>query len=191
MITRNDVQQVFGADVYASEGDKIGSVVQVYLDGQSGAPEWVSVRTSLFGMKQAFVPLDRATLTGDRLDVPFGKEQVKDAPRIDADGEELSPTDEEELYGYYGRFSSDGQRSGNMRQDGQIERSAGYDTSGPMTDDAMTRSEEHLVAGTRTEQAGTARLRKYVVTEQVQQTVPVRREEVRVEREPITDGNVD
>ena len=35
------------------------------------------------------------------------------------------------------------------------------------------------------------RLRKYVVTEHVQQTVPVRREEVRVEREPITDANVD
>jgi sporulation protein YlmC with PRC-barrel domain len=40
MITRN-IQQVFGADVYASEGDKIGSVLQVYLDAQSGVPEWV------------------------------------------------------------------------------------------------------------------------------------------------------
>jgi uncharacterized protein (TIGR02271 family) len=189
MITRNDIQQVFGADVYASEGDKIGSVVQVYLDDQSGAPEWVSVRTSLFGRKETFVPLDRATLNGDRLDVPFGKAQVKDAPQIDADGD-LSPTDEEQLYGYYGRLSSGGQRSGNVRENGQVERSAGYDTSGPTTDDAMTRSEEHLVAGTRTEQAGTARLRKYVVTEQQRVDVPVTREEVRLEREPITDANV-
>ena len=38
---------------------------------------------------------------------------------------------------------------------------------------------------------GRARLRKYVVTEEVQQTVPVRHEEVRVEREPITDANRD
>jgi uncharacterized protein (TIGR02271 family) len=188
MITRNDIQQVFGADVYASEGDKIGSVVQVYLDAQSGAPEWVSVRTSLFGRKETFVPLDRATLTGDRLDVPFGKDQVKDAPRIDTDGE-LSPTDEEQLYGYYGR-SAGAQRSGDSRQNGQVEQSAGHDTSGPTTDDAMTRSEEHLVAGTRTEQAGTARLRKYVVTEQQRVEVPVSREEVRLEREPIADGNV-
>jgi sporulation protein YlmC with PRC-barrel domain len=80
MITRNDIEQVSGADVYASEGDKIGSVVQVYLDDQSGAPEWVSVRTSLFGRKETFVPLGRATLNGDRLDVSFGKAQVKDAP---------------------------------------------------------------------------------------------------------------
>ena len=59
------------------------------------------------------------------------------------------------------------------------------------TDDAMTRSEEELRVGTRAARAGRARLRKYVVTEEVQQTVPVQREEVRVEREPITDANVD
>jgi uncharacterized protein (TIGR02271 family) len=53
----------------------------------------------------------------------------------------------------------------------------------------MTRSEEELRVGTREREAGRARLRKYVVTEDVQQTVPVRREEVRVEREPITDAN--
>ena len=58
------------------------------------------------------------------------------------------------------------------------------------TDDAMTRSEERLKVGTRKEEAGRARLRKYVVTENVTQTVPVSREEVRVEREPITDKNV-
>ena len=55
----------------------------------------------------------------------------------------------------------------------------------------MTRSEEELRVGTRESESGRVRLRKYVVTEEVQQTVPVRREEVRVEREPITDANVD
>lgn len=66
----------------------------------------------------------------------------------------------------------------------------GHDTSGPTTDDAMTRSEERLQVGTQTREAGRARLRKYVVTENVTQTVPVSHEEVRVEREPITDANV-
>ena len=65
----------------------------------------------------------------------------------------------------------------------------GHDTSGPTTDDAMTRSEEELTVGTREREAGRARLRKYVVTEMVTQTVPVKREEVRIEREPITDAN--
>ena len=66
----------------------------------------------------------------------------------------------------------------------------GRDTSGPTTDDAMTRSEEELRVGTERREAGRARLRKFIVTEQVEQTVPVQREEIRVEREPITDANV-
>jgi uncharacterized protein (TIGR02271 family) len=65
----------------------------------------------------------------------------------------------------------------------------GHDTSGPNTDQAMTRSEERLRVGTEQTEAGRARLRKYVVTENVTQTVPVSREEVRVEREPITEAN--
>src|SRR4029450_2120412 len=56
---------------------------------------------------------------------------------------------------------------------------------------AMTRSEEELRVGTQTRERGRARLRKYVVTEEQQVTVPVQREEVRVEREPITDANLD
>jgi len=66
----------------------------------------------------------------------------------------------------------------------------GRDTSGPTTDEAMTRSEERLNVGTRSEEIGRARLRKYVVTETATETVPVSREEIRVEREPITDANV-
>jgi uncharacterized protein (TIGR02271 family) len=74
--------------------------------------------------------------------------------------------------------------------DAGADRTVGHDTSGPTTDDAMTLSEERLNVGTQTREAGRARLRKYVVTENVTQTVPVSREEVRVEREPITDANI-
>jgi uncharacterized protein (TIGR02271 family) len=54
----------------------------------------------------------------------------------------------------------------------------------------MTRSEEELTVGTTEREAGRARLQKYVVEEEVTETVPVRREEVRIEREPITDANI-
>jgi uncharacterized protein (TIGR02271 family) len=70
------------------------------------------------------------------------------------------------------------------------DRTTGHDTSGPTTDTAMTRSEERLDVGTARREAGRARLRKYVVTEQQTVNVPVSREEVRLEREPITDANV-
>jgi uncharacterized protein (TIGR02271 family) len=81
-------------------------------------------------------------------------------------------------------------RDGDGVYDDVADRAVGRDTSGPTTDDAMTRSEERLNVGTRSEEVGRARLRKYVVTENVSETVPVSREEVRVEREPITDANV-
>ena len=181
MVSQTDLNRINGLDVYGSDGDKIGSAGQVYLDDASGDPEWVSVRTGLFGTKESFVPLRNATVTGDRIEVPFGKDQVKGAPQVDADGD-LSPAEEQELYTYYG-LSSGGREEYGVAD-------TGHDTSGPNTDDAMTRSEERLVAGTRTEQAGKARLRKYVVTEQQQVDVPVSREEARIEREPITDANI-
>jgi uncharacterized protein (TIGR02271 family) len=54
----------------------------------------------------------------------------------------------------------------------------------------MTRSEERLSVGTRQEQVGRARLRKWVETENVTQTVPVRRERAVLETEPITEANI-
>jgi len=187
MISPGDVRHVYGADVYSTDGDKIGSAGQVYLDNDTGAPAWVAVRTGLFGKKESFVPLQDATLDGDRLEVPYAKDRVKHAPRIDQDGQ-LSPADEDELYRYY---SPDDQRAGaatapaaedrhDTGDDAVTRSQQRHDTGG---DDAMTRSEERLVAGTRTEQVGKARLRKYVVTEEQQVTVPVTREEVRVEED--------
>ena len=130
---------------------------------------------------------------------------MKDAPKIDTDGH-LSPAEEEELYRYYGM--GDGTALGTERTDtmtttgtadtmttgtagyADTRGTVGHDTSGPTTDDAMTRSEERMTVGTASEEIGRARLRKFVVTENVTESVPVTREEVRVEREPITDANV-
>lgn len=83
-------------------------------------------------------------------------------------------------------------RDGDVDRDGVRDDVArgtvGRDTSGPTTDEAMTRSEEQLRVGTETQEAGRARLRKHVVTEHQQVTVPVTREEVTLEREPITEA---
>ena len=57
--------------------------------------------------------------------------------------------------------------------------------SGGTGDGAMTRSEERLVVGKERVATTRARLVKYVVTEEVQITVPIRREEIRVEEVPL------
>ncbi|MCA2216371.1 PRC-barrel domain-containing protein [Jidongwangia harbinensis] len=165
MITRNDIQRLFGKDVYESGGGKIGSAGQVYLDNRSGDPEWVSVKTGLFGTKESFVPLQRASLTDDRIVVPFDSDTVKNAPRIDADGD-LSPAEEDELYRYYGYPAAGGDldtgTAGYGRESRTDSRHAEHHTSWPGTDDATARP----VAGARTGETGRARLRRYVVTEQ-------------------------
>jgi uncharacterized protein (TIGR02271 family) len=200
MIGTDTINRVIGQDVYDQSGEKIGSASEVYLDDETGQPEWVTVRTGLFGTKESFVPIREADLTGDGLRVPVSKDRVKDAPKIDADGH-LSPQEEQDLYQYYGlgmggagmRTGMDtGPETGTQSTTGMAGTAGtvGHDTSGPNTDDAMTRSEERLNVGTRREEVGRARLRKYVVSENVTETVPVAREEVRVEREPITDANV-
>src|SRR5215210_4850738 len=70
------------------DGDKIGKVEEIYLDTETGRPEWALVNTGLFGTKSTFVPIERASMEADDdIRVPFEKSQVKDAPRIDASGE--------------------------------------------------------------------------------------------------------
>jgi uncharacterized protein (TIGR02271 family) len=184
-----------GRAMVDGDGDRIGTIESIYVDDQSGEPEWALVNTGLFGTKSSFVPLAQATASGDQVQVPYEKQLVKDAPRIDTD-QHLSEAEEQELWRHYGLDYASGYTTDTADRDGdgiydQVQDSAvGRDTSGPTTDDAMTRSEEELRVGTTSRERGRARLRKYVTTEQVTQTVPVQREEVRVEREPITDANL-
>ncbi|HCA88526.1 PRC and DUF2382 domain-containing protein [Janibacter terrae] len=173
---------VSGGIVTDTSGEKVGQVGQIYLDDANGRPEWVTVSTGLFGTSESFVPLRGATVRDDsEIQVAFTKAVIKDAPRVDADGH-LDADDEAGLYRYYEIEDTGG---------GDERVGEGQDTSGPNTDDAMTRSEERLDVGTEKVATGRARLRKYVVTENVTTTVPVQREEVRLEREPITDANRD
>ena len=199
-MTTQNVTEWRGQELLDNDGEKIGTIEEIYLDTDTDQPEWALVKTGLFGGKGTFVPLAQANPSGDGVQVPFEKAHVKDAPNIDPDGQ-LSRSEERTLYEHYGLGYDDSQSgsgtgTGNGAGDygngaGDSADTVGRDTSGPTTDNAMTRSEEELNVGTAQRETGRARLRKYVVTEEVQTTVPVRREEVRVEREPITEGNVD
>jgi len=196
MIDNNQIEQVIGQSVYGSDGDKLGKVGQVYLDDETGKPEWATVQTGLFGTKESFVPLAQAELTDNGLAVPYTKDHVKDAPNVEVEQGHLSQDEEAHLYRHYGLDYSKAQSDSGLPPKGGTDRGQhsqpqGHDASGPTSDEAMTRSEEQLQVGTEQVETGRARLRKHVVTEEQAVTVPVTREEVRVEREPITDANRD
>jgi PRC-barrel domain protein len=83
------------------DSNKIGEVVDIYLDNETDRPEWAVVRTGLFGLRSSFVPLADAREVGDELQVPHQRLQVKQAPNIEPDGQ-LSAAEEAELYRHYG-----------------------------------------------------------------------------------------
>jgi uncharacterized protein (TIGR02271 family) len=191
-------------DLIDRDGDKIGTIADIYLDQETGRPEWLAVKTGLFGSRVSFVPTAEARPEDDQVRVPYEKSHVKDSPNVEADGA-LSQEEERRLYEHYGLDYSERRSDSGLAEQGEAGLSGvtgagaqmpdrgtvGRDVSGPETDDAMTRSEEEVRVDTERREAGRARLRKYVVTEEVTKTVPVQREEVRVEREPITDANAD
>ncbi len=90
MPTINDVQTWSGRDAVDNDGDKVGAIKDIYLDRQSGEPEWAAVKTGLFGTKVSFVPLEGASAAGDEVRLAYDKATIKDAPNVEADGE-LSP----------------------------------------------------------------------------------------------------
>jgi len=190
MISTEEVQTLLsgGGGVVGPDNEKIGKVGQIFLDDQTSQPEWVTVKTGMFGSAESFVPLAEGTVRGNDIQVPFDKDKVKGAPRVDDSEGHLSQDEEAELYSYYGMDYSEAPSDSGLPTSGT---SDGDRTDRSEGDDAMTRSEEQLKVGTEKVESGRARLRKYVVTENVTKTVPVSREEVRLEREPITDANRD
>lgn len=164
MISNHNLGALMGAPVQGDDNDKIGTVGQIFVDPDSGNPNWITVHTGLFGRHETFVPLDDATWDHEVLHVPFDKKTIKEAPRIGTD-EALSPEHEADLYRYY--------RLGGRNGDG---------------DDPTQRP--GAATGGEPEQ-GPLRLRKYVVTEDKEVTVPVQHEEVRVETEGDVQVNTD
>jgi uncharacterized protein (TIGR02271 family) len=174
-LTFDELQSAQGTTVYSSDGEKIGSVEEIYVDDQTDRPEWIGLGTGFLGTKRALVPVEGASMREGGVLVPYGKDQVKGSPDIDSD--EISQETEAQLYSHYGVGYSE-QRSDTGLPEGAP--AAAGEREG-----AVTRHEEELRVGKRDVETGRARLRKWVETEPVSEDVELRRETARVTREPI------
>ena len=175
-------ESYMGKNAIDAQGSKIGSIGQVYVDDETGMPDWITVNTGLFGTKESFAPLYGSSVTGEGVVLPFGKDVVKGAPSI-KDAAHLDADEQEALYTYYEGYLG-------------TDSAAQYDTTttnapkaGGNADGYLTRSEEQLHVGTQRVEAGRAKLRKFVVTEQQTVTVPVSHDEVQIVREPLQPGD--
>lgn len=171
-------------DAYDADGNKIGSIEEIYYDDVSRRPEWVAIKTGLFGMKRSLAPIGGSSVytdptTGEsHLQLRLRKDEIKSAPQVDVGpGSDLSDMDEQRLYEYYGHEWAG--RSNSFTATDRVD--AAYDTGWDRQREGDVVAEETVVNERvqKTEQPRTVRLRKYQWTEQV----PVQHEEVRMEEE--------
>lgn len=103
MITKESIPNVLGLTAYGSGHDKLGKIGHVYVDDRTEQPEWMTVRTGMFGKRETFVPAQPAQLRGDEVVVPYEKDQVSNAPIVETDAAgHISEQDEARLYAHYG-----------------------------------------------------------------------------------------
>ena len=207
MLTEREVSAAVGGTAYDADGGKLGTVEHFFVDDRTGTPSWVAVTTGLFGTRTSLVPVQSAALEDGRLVLPVTKDAVRSAPEV-GEGGHLSPDDEARLRRHYGlEVAGTGEPAWTADSSGLTPAGAAPAEDEAEAEDAgrhaapeaadgaetpdggMVRSEEQLRVGTEQVAATRVRVVKYVVTEEVQVTVPIRREEIRVEEVPL--GAVD
>jgi hypothetical protein len=160
-----------GRTVCDRDGNKLGTLSGLYLDSETSRPAWAGVKRGLLRPTETIVPLSDATEIGDELRLPYDRARFDEAPDIDPDVE-LTEEQERALHEHYGRKWE------------------------PRSDDdapvEMTRSEEEVTIGKKAvKRAERVRLRKVLVEDEVTKTVPVRREEIRLETDPPPEGRIE
>ena len=207
MADYNRIEDLANATVYDVDGEKIGSVKDVYVNDTTGQPDFVSVSHGLFGGGDSIVPLRGHNLRDGELHLAFPQDRVKDAPSLDENGH-LTNEDQEAFYRHYGlegakdvtNYETDRRGAGaagtaglagaatHDREDLAAER-RDADRRDLADNDELVRSEEQLNVDKERVESGQVRLRKYVVNETETVEVPVEREEVRLTREPISEAD--
>lgn len=170
-----------GKTVLDKDGNKIGTLSELYVDDDTNRPKFATVQTGLFGTKQNFFPVPLARVRDDTIVLDASEDQVRNAPQIDAD-QELEAAQERELYQYYGLARDNAEDDNNQLTDGDSTQEDTEDTEDKSaaptspsedttdeqsTEEAAIRSERHLHISTEKDADGRVRLKKYVITENI------------------------
>ncbi|MCA0147017.1 PRC-barrel domain-containing protein [Blastococcus sp. LR1] len=219
MLSQREVTAAIGSTAYGSGGDKLGTVEHFFVDDRTGEPTWVAVTTGLFGTRHSVVPAREATFAEGHLRLPVTADAVKNAPAMAGDHLDPGEEAELRRHYGLGESTAPDLTAPARSADADTvavpvtppvpatsettARHAAPDVTAPdvtaphaapnpapASDGAMVRSEERLRVSTELVPERRVRVVKYVVTEEVQVTVPIRREEIRIEELPLgaTDG---
>jgi len=192
-MTTAQTARLTGQAAYDSTGQKIGEIQRVFYDQATNEPAWLTVRGGGPGSREQFVPVAGSQLTSSGLALAVRKDIIEGSPAIAA-GEELGANDASALDRYYramlsGPAPAPAQPAEPMGAGREQRRPEPGRTTAERAEPAeLTSYEEQLRVGTEAVESGTVRLRKSVVTEQVETSVPLRHEEVTIERVPATEA---
>lgn len=166
MLNREDIDGLIQSkgNVVGGDGETIGGIGQIYVDDATDRPSWATASTGLFGTHESFFPLEGARVEGSNLVIPYSKALVKDAPRIEPEGE-LEPDEQDRLYRHY-------QGDGGLQT---YSESRGLAGAGPGTD---------ATPSTGPRNTGQSRLRRYLTTGERPHGAPVQGEDLPAGREP-------
>jgi PRC-barrel domain protein/uncharacterized protein DUF2382 len=169
-----------GRAVLDPTGETIGKLGDLYLDEATDRAAYAGVRTGLFGRHESIIPLaDLVERDGD-LVVPYDSALVRDAPNIHPDAG-LDEAEQDQLARHYGPAAGEPESHDTPEDPEPSDRGA-----------EMIRSEEEVTTGTTDmKPVERVRLRKVQVTDHVTRTVPVRREEIRLETDPPPEGDIE
>ena len=88
-----------GRDVLDSGGERLGGVREIYLDRETGRPEWVLVDVD--SDEARFVPLADASVESSTIRVAHTADAIRKAPGIGAEPR-IDQSEERRLYAHYG-----------------------------------------------------------------------------------------
>jgi hypothetical protein len=103
-----------GRDVLDSGGDRLGGVREIYLDRETGRPEWVLVEVE--GDQPRFVPLADASVESTAIRVAHPASVVRDAPTIGPETH-IDNDQERRLYEHYGIAYSEAESDSGLPAD--------------------------------------------------------------------------
>src|ERR671933_2085985 len=160
----------------------------VDADQDTKKPEWVLVKTGLFGMRKSFVPMTGLQWQGDTVRAPYTKDQITSAPSV-GDEEQVAQEEEARLFEHYGiPYSSAGTVTSEAGPGPTRTAETDYAAERPAAGEGLERREEELSVGKVRRPSELVRLRRWVETEPVSTEVELEREEARVVREPVSQG---
>lgn len=100
-VGHQDLSAWRGKEILDRDGERIGTLEDVYFDIETDQPKFGTVKEGLLDRHLTFVPLTAITIGPDSLQVAVTRQQVKDAPNMEHEGEALTQEDESSLYHHY------------------------------------------------------------------------------------------